>query len=312
MRRFSSLFAFCAFLLIAPFAKGKSFEADLQVLLSQFTSAWDKSDAASIAVLFERDGDLVIPDGLMVEGREAIQQFYALTFERGYRGSRGTAHIKQIRSLGSDMVLVDGVWRIDGALVAGQPEAPEVGVFNLVAKHRGGRWAICSLREQTSARDLLRQSDPVRAEEPQQPEADSNSQSDSDSIAGAHIRELEQKDIAASKKNDVEALVALWTDDGVLLQPGIAPVVGKEAIRKVLLEQQRQSARVQTTSYEENWKEVRITDVYAFEWGQIGATLKLPDGRDVRQSVNAMRVLAKQPDGSWLVARAAITPANRP
>lgn len=312
MRRFSSLFAFCAFLLIAPFAEGKSLEVDLQVLLSQFTSAWDKSDAPSIAALFEGNGDLVIPDGLMVEGREAIEQFYASTFERGYRGSRGTARIKQIRPLGSDMVLVDGVWRIDGALVAGQPEAPEVGVFSLVAKHRGRTWAICSLREQTSAHDLLRQGDPRPAEKPQQPEADGGSQSDSDSIARARIRELEQKDIAASKKNDVEALVALWTDDGVLLQPGVAPVVGKEAIRKLLLEQQRESARVEMISYEENWEEVRITGDYAFEWGQIGATLQMPNGKDVRQSVNAIRVLAKQPDGSWRVARAAITRANRP
>lgn len=90
------------------------------------------------------------------------------------------------------------------------------------------------------------------------------------------------------------------------------PVVGKEAIRTLLLQQQRQSARIETTSYEEDWKELHIMGAYALEWGQIGATLKLPDGKDVRQSVNAIRILAKQPDGSWQVARAAITPASRP
>lgn len=312
MRRFSSLFVCCAFLLVAPFAEGKSLEADLQVLLSQFTSAWDKSDAAGIAGLFEGNADLVIPDGLLLEGRDAIQQFYASVFQRGYRGSRGTARIKHVRPIGSDMVLVDGAWRIDGAVLDGRQEAPEVGIFSLVAKHRGHRWTICSLREQTSARDLLRQSDPPAAEEAAQLEAKGGSEPANDSIDRTRIQELEQKDIAASKKNDVDALVALWTDDGVLLQPGIAPIVGKEAIRKLLLEQQKQSARVETISYEENWKEVRITGAYAFEWGQIGATLKLPDGKDVRQSVNAIRVLAKQPDGSWRVVRVAITPANRP
>lgn len=311
MRRFSCLFVCCAFLLVAPFAKGKSLEADLQVLLSQFTSAWDKSDAAGIAGLFEGNADLVIPDGLLVEGREAIQQFYASVFQRGYRGSRGTARIKHVRSIGSDMVLVDGAWRIDGAVLDGQPEAPEVGIFNLVAKLRGQRWTICSLREQTSARDLLRQSESHAAEVAPRPGADGGSEPDGDSVAKTGIRELEQKDIAASKKNDVDALVTLWTDDGVLLQPGIAPIVGKDAIRK-LLEQQRQTARVETISYEENWKEVRITGAYAFEWGQIGSTLKLPNGKDVRQSVNAIRVLAKQSDGSWRVARVAITPASQP
>lgn len=310
MRRFSYLFVCFALVLTAPFAEGKSLEADLQVLLSQFTSAWDKSDAAGIASLFEGNADLVIPDGLLVEGQDAIREFYASVFERGYRGSRGAARIKLVRPIGPDMVLVDGVWRIDGAVIAGQQEAPEVGVFNLVAKRRGQKWAICSLREQTSAHDLLRQKDPRSAEDTQQAEAD-GSEASGDSSDRARIQELEQKDIAASKKNDVEALVALWTDDGVLLQPGTAPVVGKGAIRKLLLEQRQQAARVETTSYEENWNEIRITGAYAFEWGKIAATVRLPDGHDVQQDVNAIRILAKQPDGSWRVTRVAITPANR-
>jgi uncharacterized protein (TIGR02246 family) len=295
-------------LLVAPLAQGKSLESDLQVLLSQFTLAWDKADAAGIAALFEGNADLVIPDGLLVEGRDAIRQFYASVFQRGYRGSRGTARIKHVRPIGSDMVLVDGVWRIDGAVVRGRAEAPEAGIFNLVAKHRGPRWAICSLREQTSAHDLLRQNDSGNAEETQQPETGGSSGRADDEI---RIQELEQQDIAASNGNDVDALVALWTDDGVLLQPGMAPAVGKQAIRKLLFEQ-RQAAQFETISYGENWNEVRITGGYAFEWGQIGATLKLPDGKDVVQSVNAIRVLAKQPDGSWRVARVAITPAKRP
>ncbi|HKW63720.1 MAG TPA: SgcJ/EcaC family oxidoreductase [Candidatus Acidoferrum sp.] len=192
MRRFSRLFVFCALLLGAPFAKGASLEADLQGLLSRFTSAWDKSDAAGIAVLFEGNADLVIPDGLMVEGREAIQEFYASVFHRGYRGSRGTAHIRHVRPIGSDMVLVDGVWRIDGAVIDGQREAPEVGIFNLVAKHRGQTWAICSLREQTSARDVLRQNDPPSAQEASQPESGS-SESAGDAIDRSRIQELDQK-----------------------------------------------------------------------------------------------------------------------
>lgn len=92
----------------------------------------------------------------------------------------------------------------------------------------------------------------------------------------------------------------------------MAPVVGKEAIRELLLEQQRQAARVETISYAENWNEIRITGANAFEWGQIDVILKLPDGKDFRQSVNVIRILAKQPDGSWRVARASITPTSRP
>lgn len=92
----------------------------------------------------------------------------------------------------------------------------------------------------------------------------------------------------------------------------MAPVVGKEAIRELLLEQQSQAARVETISYAENWNEIRITGANAFKWGQIDVILKLPDGKDFRQFVNVIRILAKQPDRSWRVARASITPTSRP
>jgi len=313
VRRFSHLllcFMCCAVFQGAPSLESKSLEADLQVLLNQFTSAWDRSDAAAIATLFEGNADLVIPDGLLIEGHDSIRQFYASVFERGYRGSRGTARIKLVRPIGPEMVLVDGVWRIDGAVIAGQPEAPEVGVFNLVARRRGQKWAICSLREQTSAHDLVRPDDPRSTEDAQQTKG-GGSEPAGTSSDRARIQEMEQKDVAASKTNDVEALVSLWTDDGVLLQPGLAPVVGKEAIRTLLLQQQQQAGRVETTSYEEKWNEIRFAGAYAFEWGRIAANLKLPDGREVQQDANAIRILEKQPDGSWRVARVAITPASR-
>lgn len=54
----------------------------------------------------------------------------------------------------------------------------------------------------------------------------------------AAIIALEQRDIQASKADDVRMLVSLWTDDGVLLQPGSDPIVGIAAIRE-LLEQEK-------------------------------------------------------------------------
>lgn len=315
MRR--TAFPLITFVLITfifgPRTEAKSLESDLQIVLKQFITAWDKSDSVGIAALFEGNADLVIPDGLLIEGRDAIQKFYASTFERGYRGSHGAASIKHARQIRPDMAIVDGVWRIDGAVIGGRAEAAEVGIFSLVAKRRSGAWTISSLREQSSARNLTRFTDIRQPAQGEQSKSDAESKKTDaiDSREWNAIKELEQKDIAASKKNDVNALVALWTEDGVLLQPGAAPVVGKEAIRNLLLQEQQQAAQVQTLAYDEKWSEVRIAGGYAFEWGQISATLKLPNTQEVQQSVNAIRVLARQSDGSWRVARAAISPAAR-
>lgn len=300
-------------LLFSSRVAAESVESDLQNLLKQFVGAWDKSDAHSIAALFEDNADLVIPSGLLVEGHDVIEKFYTSTFERGYRGSRGSASIKHARRIGPDMVVIDGEWRIDGALVDGHAEAPEVGVFSLVARRHGGRWAICTLREQDSARSLTRFADgsQLQGVSPSNSDTGAETTAVGDSPDRKAIEELDRKDMAASKKNDVDALLALWTEDGVLLQPGSAPVVGKPAIRELLLQQQKQTAQIQTLSYEEKWDEVLIESGHAFEWGRITATMKLPNAREAQQSVNAIRVLARQADGSWRFARVAITPAAR-
>src|SRR5690242_4517146 len=99
-------------LLFSSLATAEPVESDLENLLRRFVSAWDKSDSHGIAALFENNADLVIPNGLLVEGRDRIEKFYASTFERGYRGSRGSASIKHTRLIRPDMVMVDGEWRI--------------------------------------------------------------------------------------------------------------------------------------------------------------------------------------------------------
>ena len=132
---------------------------------------------------------------------------------------------------------------------------------------------------------------------------------DSRAQDAAAIIELEQRDAAAAKVNDVETLVSLWTQDGVLLQPKSNPVVGLSAIRQLLATQKQQTAMITTLGYEEDWKERRILDNEAYEWGEMSVTAKLPNGQASTQRVFAIRILRRQPDGSWKFARAIITPA---
>jgi uncharacterized protein (TIGR02246 family) len=125
------------------------------------------------------------------------------------------------------------------------------------------------------------------------------------------INDLNQRDIAASKENDVDTLATLWTDDGVLIVPMTPPFVGKPAIRKLLDQQKEQAKDAETTAYDEQWEEVRIIGDYAYQWGSISVTVELPGGKQVSQTVGAMRILQRQKDGEWLVARAIVTPAPK-
>ncbi len=125
-----------------------------------------------------------------------------------------------------------------------------------------------------------------------------------DDAALKGIEELRQRDIAASKTYDAEALASLWTEDAVTLAPGQAPLYGKEAIRAKIARAKAAAADVEVLEYAEVFEETLILGDYAIEWGYIRGAERMRSGGPVQQSqFKVMRVLKRQSDGSWLFHR---------
>jgi len=121
----------------------------------------------------------------------------------------------------------------------------------------------------------------------------------------AGIQKLQEKDIAASTSLDVEALLSLWTEDGVLLAPDHAPISGKDALRSFYEQQTKALGNAEIVGYEEQWQEVRIVGDYAYQWGQIQERTRTgQNSAESSTTVNAMRILKRDEDGHWYVARA--------
>jgi len=122
----------------------------------------------------------------------------------------------------------------------------------------------------------------------------------------AAIAQLHKRDAAAAKTGDVATLAALWTEDAVALPPGEPPVVGIEAIRKWLAKSQTDTAAVEIVDYVLDFQEVKIMGDEAIEWGRSSVTVR-PRGASMllHSSGNLLRVLKKQPDGTWKVFRSA-------
>ncbi len=121
----------------------------------------------------------------------------------------------------------------------------------------------------------------------------------------AAIQRLQQKDIVASMAFDVDALLALWTEDGVLLAPQHAPVTGRPALRDFYQQQRDALGNVEILAYEEQWQEVRLLGNYAYQWGEIRSRMRTGQSKAESSTVvNAMRVLKREDDGTWRVARA--------
>ncbi len=120
----------------------------------------------------------------------------------------------------------------------------------------------------------------------------------------AAILELHAKDIEASKARDFETLLSLWTEDGVLLEPGKQPTRGIDAIKAYMQEQKEASEAYVIKKYEHRWEEIKVIGDWAFEWGYFDAVAEMNvSGEVVEQKGKLFRVLKKQKDGSWKVAR---------
>jgi uncharacterized protein (TIGR02246 family) len=121
----------------------------------------------------------------------------------------------------------------------------------------------------------------------------------------AAIEQLHERDAAAAKKGDVKTLMDLWTVDGVALPPGEQPVKGIDAIRSWLGKDAASTANLEITNYAMDFQEVKLFGDDAVEWARTSVTVK-PKGAPfgMRASGNLMRMLRRQPDGTWKVARA--------
>ena len=68
---------------------------------------------------------------------------------------------------------------------------------------------------------------------------------------------------------------------------------------------QTSGRKLQVADYILSFNEVKIAGDWAFEWGTYSGTVKpVGGGEPVQTTGKVMRVLKKDPDGSWKVARA--------
>ena len=120
------------------------------------------------------------------------------------------------------------------------------------------------------------------------------------------IEELHQADMKASMANDVDTLLGLWTEDGVMIRPGGEPVIGKKALIQAMESYREQLKNITITQYVIDFKEVKIIGDHAYEWGEYHHKYFTKDnpGQELEQKGWLMRILRRQPDGQWKAARA--------
>ena len=115
----------------------------------------------------------------------------------------------------------------------------------------------------------------------------------------AAIERLYRQDVEATLSGRADDLAKLWDNDAVRIQPGSAPQIGKAAIYATDKREELSGAG-QSVCYKPEIKELQLAGDWAFEWGYFSyqQSASAEPGRG-----KVLRVLKRQPDGSWKFAR---------
>lgn len=118
------------------------------------------------------------------------------------------------------------------------------------------------------------------------------------------IEELHQTDMRASKEGDYATLRSIMSDDAVVMPPGGRLIRGRDALDRSFAATHAAEPATEVIEYEFEWREIRVLEDYAFEWGYIhGSERNKATGTVTSERYHVMRILQRQPDGSWKVHR---------
>src|SRR5688572_20895381 len=122
------------------------------------------------------------------------------------------------------------------------------------------------------------------------------------------IEALNERHIAAVLANDMDAVIAEWSDDFSVLPP-VGPIVrGRRANEAIVRSGIEQIRAFEPVEYIERVEEIEVAGHYAFEWGTYRGTSRRRAGGDlVSYGGKVLRILRRDPEGSWKMYRTMTT-----
>jgi len=118
----------------------ESTEDRIRALYLQLLAAWDEQDAAKYADLFAEDGSIVGFDGLIVDGRQAIEEHLAGIFA-DHRTARYVPIVRDVRPLSGDTCLLRAA--VGMVPPGGDDLNPAANAIqSMVAVRKGNVWQI--------------------------------------------------------------------------------------------------------------------------------------------------------------------------
>jgi ketosteroid isomerase-like protein len=121
------------------------------------------------------------------------------------------------------------------------------------------------------------------------------------------IQALNRHDVDAVLAGDISAIASQWTDDFVALSSR-ATIRGKAANLALIEASAEQMHAFEAVDYVVEFEEITISGEFAYEWGTYrGSVRPRAGGEATSYQGKLLRILRRQPDGSWKMHRTMMT-----
>jgi len=105
---------------------------------------------------------------------------------------------------------------------------------------------------------------------------------------------------AASEGRDIEFILSFWTDDAIVIPPGLPNVIGKAALRQYV------EASMQIPGFGITWTSDEVTfspdGQLAYIFSRNAVTMNAPDGAPATTEGRAVTIWRRESDGEWRCA----------
>jgi len=104
----------------------------------------------------------------------------------------------------------------------------------------------------------------------------------------------------ASEGSDLERILSYWTDDAVVLAPGLPVVAGKDALRIYV------QGSMQIPGFRITWTSTDVSfspdGNLAYLFSQNAVTMNTPAGKPITTAGRAVTIWRRESDGEWRCA----------
>jgi ketosteroid isomerase-like protein len=104
----------------------------------------------------------------------------------------------------------------------------------------------------------------------------------------------------ASEGRDIDRILSYWTDDAVVLPPGLPTLIGKTALRRYV------ESSLQMPGFQITWSSADVVispdGNLAYMFSKNAVTVNGQDGTPVTMNGRAVTIWRREPDGEWRCA----------